>query len=194
MSDSPVTVTPTLAEIEAAALRLRQRLDSAAQIATAVDAEMTEIRTRHAESIRAAAADAAAARAEVLALVDTGRALFRRPKSRVMHGLKVGLRQTGGAWSWPDAPGLVALVRQRLAPSRAAALIQVAETVQISTVTPEDRTRLGIARTPAVDRPICTEADADTIGRLIALLGDDPDYIPLPPGQGKTAAIEEPAA
>ena len=180
MSESESTI-PTLADIEAAALVVRQRLDSAAQLAAGVQAELLEVRTRHAPAIRAAAADLAEARARVLSLVEQARPLFRRPKSQTLYGLTVGLRQRGGTWNWPAPADLVAMVRQRLAPSRAAALIQITERVPISTLTGDDRGRLGIGRVPAYDEPVCYESETDTTEALLALLAETtPDAQPAP--------------
>jgi hypothetical protein len=184
MTDTAAPVT--LPDIEQAAADLRRALDAAAEEVSLYDADIAQAVASVRDHVVREDSDGApvtrldvlrdhalavrACRAHVLELIDQARPLFRRPKSRTVHGITVGLRQAGGKLRWPSAAALVRLVRERLAPSRAAALIQTAEIVQVSTLTPEDRIRLGIEREPAIDQPICTEDGADTAARLVALL------------------------
>jgi hypothetical protein len=170
MMDSVPATPITMAEIEAAAYQHRVRLDAASALVADVASEMAAVRVRYHDAITEHAALLAESHAAVVRLVDGGRHLFRKPKSVVVHGLKIGLRQVGGAWDWPTPADLVRLVRERLAPSRAAALIQVTEAVQISTLTPADRVRLGVERGQARDVPLVGEVERDTARALLALL------------------------
>lgn len=102
----------------------RQILEDRAQ---ALQDEIAAAQRRKLRGIRAAVAAVAEADAKVLAALQVSPTLFKKPKSVVFHGLKVGYKKGGGSIQIDDDERVIKLIRKHLA-DKAEALINVKET------------------------------------------------------------------
>ena len=121
---------------------------------------------------------AAAAESELRAAVDASRDLFEKPRSRVLHGLKVGLRKQPGKLTWPDAAHVVKLIR-RHRPEDADALVRVTEAPvreALKQLPARELKRLGVEITEASDAVEVRATDSDVdkwVDAMLAGLRDE---------------------
>ena len=154
------------ASLEATVLRMRERQREA------VREDM--------EALRVEAAEYSAARDELEAMVGDAARLFRKPKSRSMHGVKVGFRKKVGKLVLEDERLTIDGLRELLPKSQTDLLIRVAESVDKTALkdidlTPAQIKRLGISITRDTDEPFVTVAKGDLDKVVDALLAEDGD-------------------
>lgn len=160
----------TLIRLETAAHALRTRLDFAAQTLAEYEAEIAPIRDRYTARLRRHASDIRIAREQTLALIAEHPELFVKPKSRIVHGIKLGLRKAADRWAWPEDEALVALILERCTPEQQAAYLVTTTVGRKDAIPTEERERLGIGCTPGQDTPVCDEQATTTGEALLALL------------------------
>jgi hypothetical protein len=180
----------TLQRIELEALALRRRLDAAAQTLTDYDAEIAPIRDRYAPQIRRHAAEIRQIKEGLLALIQAAPDLFRKPKSQILHGIKVGLRKASDVWAWPTDPTLVALIKELCTPEQQDAFLVTTTVGRKDAIPPEARRAMGIGCTAGADTPICDEQATGTGAALLALLAQ----LPETPAEAPAPAKAEPKA
>lgn len=93
----------------------------------ALEAEIKAARRRGLPRLRRLVEAAAAERQSLKTAIEANPALFEKPRTRLMHGLRVGIAKGKGALRWADPDTVVRLIRRHL-PDRAEALIKVSET------------------------------------------------------------------
>lgn len=97
-----------------------------------VTGELTAVKKRYVKSLRALSDKALSARGDLSAAIDAGRALFERPRTRVLHGVKVGLAKNKGRFETDDEAKTIALIRKHMQPETASALVKVKESLNKS--------------------------------------------------------------
>ncbi|WP_295441560.1 hypothetical protein [uncultured Thiodictyon sp.] len=174
MFEPAVTGPVTLPRIEREVFALRQRLDAAAQTLSDYESQVAPIRDAFAPQIRRHAAEIAAVKVDLIKLIAAGRGLFAKPKSRTIHGVKVGLRKEPDRYAWPADDALVATIKQLCTPEEQKAYL-VTTTVGRKDAIPADaRKRLGIGCTPGTDAVLVDELATGTGAALLALLAQLP--------------------
>jgi len=173
MSDPTGPVT--LPRIEREVFTLRQRLDAAAETLSAYEAEITPIRDRYAPQIRRHAADIAGVKAGLVKLIAAAAGLFAKPKSRTLHGIKIGLRKDADRWAWPADDALVALIKAACTPEQQAAYLVTTTVGRKDAIPAPERKRLGIGCTPGTDTVVVDEQAPGTGAALLALLSQLPE-------------------
>lgn len=98
-----------------------------AERVTALETEIQDAQRRKLPGIRAAIATENEAKAALVKAVDSARALFAEPRTRVFAGITVGLRKGGGSVEWDDDAQVVALIRKHLSKAQAETLIHTEE-------------------------------------------------------------------
>lgn len=87
---------------------LRERME-------ALEAELARVKREHITGIKRSA-EAAARRKEALSTaVDGSRQLFEKPRTQIIHGIRVGVMKDKGQLSWDEDAQVVALIRRHLA-------------------------------------------------------------------------------
>lgn len=161
------------ADIEAAAkVYADSRAVLADRMASLAD-ETRALRRRRLPGIRSSANTAAAACQALVDLVDGARDLFARPRTRIFHGIKVGLAKGRGKVTWEDAKAVIARIRKHL-PDQADLLIKVTETLRkkaLSDLPVADVKRLGVTVDDAGDEVVVKATDTEIDKMVDALLG-----------------------
>lgn len=106
-------------EYAEARARLKDRVD-------ALEAEIAKLRREHITGIKRAAEAASRHREALAAAVDESRGLFEKPRTTVMHGIRVGVMKDKGQLDWDDDARVVALIRRHLS-DRFDTLVKVTE-------------------------------------------------------------------
>ena len=167
----------THADIEAAAKVYADSRDVLNGRVGVLDGAMRRLRRRHLRGIRSAVETVATARQALLDLVDGARELFAKPRTRLFHGIKVGVVKGKGKLSWEDDAAVIRLIRKHL-PEQAETLIRVRETpskTALAELTVAELKKLGITVAEAGDEIVAKPTDSEIDKLVAALLEDDAD-------------------
>ena len=143
----------TLADIEALARRHATARGVLVERMQALEDDLAAVRRTHLRALKGALQTTAATESELRAAIDGARPLFERPRARVLHGLKVGLRKQPGRLTWTDAAHVVKRIRQQR-PDDADAFIRVIEAPvkeALKQLPARELKRLGVESTEASD-------------------------------------------
>ncbi len=150
------------------------RAQLTAQVA-ALEKEIEAAKANHLQGIREGAQAAVEHRDALLAAIEAGRELFKRPRSRIFHGVKVGYAKLKGKVEWDDEDAVVKRIRKLLPKVQADLLIRIKESVHkpaVYDLTAGDLKRLGIKIVGNGDRAIANPIDTDIDKLVDALIGD----------------------
>lgn len=103
----------TLADIEEKAKAYAARRALLAERLTALDAALTAVKKTHLKELKRHVALTAETQVALRNAIDSARDLFDKPKTRILHGIKVGLRKGKGKMEWEDDATLVALIKRK---------------------------------------------------------------------------------
>ena len=103
-----IATTPTgIAAIDAVAKNYAAARQAVAERVQTLEDELRIVRNRHLRGIKTAAAIAAAAQSELVAAVTAAPDLFVKPRTIVLHGIKVGYQKGKGRIEWDDEDKVV---------------------------------------------------------------------------------------
>ncbi len=125
--------------------------------------------------IKRAAERAAVAKEKLKAVIEESPQLFEKPRTRLFHGVKVGLIKGKGELRWDDPDQVVRLVRKHF-PDQAETLIRVIEAPvkpALAQLSAADLKKVGVAVVETGDQVLVKVADSDIERMVDALLKDD---------------------
>lgn len=163
---------PTLTEIEGFTAAYADRRRALVEAMQALERDVAMVRTMHVPLIRGLVVVVAALQDELATMIETSPELFERPRTRVMHGVKVGLTKAKGTVEWDDEAAVIRRIRSQLPAEQAEMLIRVRESVHkpaVYDLTAGDLKRLGIRIVDDGDVPVIRTTDGD-IDKLVAAL------------------------
>lgn len=167
----------TLADIEAAARQFSGERERLAERVAAVEEKINAIKRAAMPQLRRAVERAAEAEHRLRGLVEAAPALFERPRTLVLHGIKVGWVKGKGQIEIFDPARTVALIRKHL-PDEAHNLIRVTEVPHkpgLAQLSVADLRRLGCALVDAGDAVVVKPMDGDVQRLIDRLLADAAD-------------------
>lgn len=137
--------------------------------------EQDAIKRRLLTGVRTALARARDAYDELHALVEASPELFEKPKTRTLHGVRLGWMKQRGKLEWDDDRALIDALRKLLG-EEAEGLIRRTEkpiAARLQDLPARDLRRLGVRVADDTDVVVIKTAD-DALDKLIdALIGDD---------------------
>lgn len=137
--------------------------------------EQDAIKRRLLTGVRTALARARDAYDELHALVEASPELFEKPKTRTLHGVRLGWMKQRGKLEWDDDRALIDALRKLLG-EEAEGLIRRTEkpiVARLQDLPARDLRRLGVRVADDTDVVVIKTAD-DALDKLIdALIGDD---------------------
>lgn len=171
------TTTPkTLDDIEQLAERYAEDRGAVADQVMALQAAIDQAKRAALPAIRQAVCRASESRDRLQAAIEEGKGLFRRPRTRVFSGIRVGLQKSKGKVQFDDEEKVIARIRAQLPKDQAELLIRTKESVHkpgVYDLTAGDLKRLGIRVTDDCDQVVVKPTDDDVDKLVDALLGDD---------------------
>jgi len=165
---------PTIDTIERLTKAHAEHRAELAERVAALDEELRAAKARYLRSIRGAVLRAKESRLELHNAIDAARELFERPRSRILHGIRVGLQKGKGKVAYEDADQVVALIKKRL-PDQADVLIATEEKPVKSALvnlSADDLMRIGCKIEGTGDEVLIKPADSE-VDKLVAALLDD---------------------
>jgi hypothetical protein len=160
---------PTL---EALAAAYAQAVDARRDRQAALRARLLAASLDLVPALRAASAAERDAHDALLAAVTATPDLFRRPRTRTVHGVKYGWQAGKASIAIPDEAKTLALIKQKLPPEQQVLLIRVKESVErraVLDLTAQDLRRLAITQVPGQDAPLVS-LPKDDIDKLVDTL------------------------
>jgi hypothetical protein len=157
--------------IEGACKVARDARQLLAERAQALQDEIATLQKRKLPGIRSAVEAVADADAAVLALLQNAAPLFKKPKSRVFHGLQVGYKKGTGTIEIDDAGQVIKLIRKHL-PDQFDVLVKTKETpikAAIRNLTGAELQKIGVKVQSAGEVVFMTDA-TDGVDKLVAAL------------------------
>lgn len=118
-----ISTSVRLADIEHHTIRYAEAREQLMALVAAIEAEMEALKRARLPAIRRALQKAATLEAALRERISAAPELFVKPRSVVMHGIKVGWQKGRGGIVWDDADAVVAAIQKHL-PEQAEALIR----------------------------------------------------------------------
>jgi hypothetical protein len=168
---------PTMNEIDRLARDYRESRDALAVEIRALERAIAAIKVKHAVTLRRLLGAAANRLAKLETAIDESRDLFVKPKTVVLHGLKLGLQKGKGGLDWEDDATVVKLIRKHL-PDQFDTLVKVEETplkTPLSQLEVATLKKLGIEVKGTGDVVLVKPTDADVDKLIKKLAGDAAD-------------------
>lgn len=164
-----------LDDIEEGAKCYADTLRRLSERVTALDADIAKAKKRHLPAIKRLAAAAAAQKTVLRAAIAVAPDDFKRPRTRILHGIRVGFRKSKGKLVWVDAAQVIRLIRRHLG-DQAAVLIKTAETpvrAAIEKLPAADLKRIGVSVKETGDALVVEQAEGEIEKLVDALLNQD---------------------
>lgn len=162
----------TLATIELAAKTLAAERADLAQDVAALNDGIAALRKRLIPRIKRRVAKTAEAQAALHALIEDAPDLFVKPRTVVMHGLRIGYAKGKGGISFEDAGRVVELVRKHF-PDQFEVLVKTTEKPvkdALANLPAADLKRLGCKVESTGDQVVIRAVDSDVDKLVDALL------------------------
>lgn len=136
--------------------------------------EVQKLKQKHLKGIQCAANQLAVSRAALTTAIEAGPELFVRPRTLVLHGIKVGWQKGRGKLEWDDTQGVVDRIRALL-PDQADVLIIIEEKPAkkaLELLPAVDLKKLGVRLIESGDEVVIKPADNDVDKLVTALLAE----------------------
>lgn len=165
----------TLQDMEKQAQAYTAAREELAAVLSALDDETRALKKKYLVRIRALVGKAKGHRADLLAAVVDSPALFVKPKSRVLHGVKCGYGTSKAKVEIDDEAAVIKRIRTLLPANQAELLIRVEESVHkpaVYDLAEEDLKRLGIRVKEGANVAFVTDTTEAVEKMVEALLAD----------------------
>ncbi len=165
-------MTNELKPIEDAAKELREIRDALGERATALHDELEAVKRKHLAHLRRVVARVSEKQADLLACIDAAPHLFDKPRSMVLHGIKLGFAKGKGKMDWEDDAQVVKLIRKHL-PEQFDVLVKTTEEpmkAALNNLTAAELKRVGVEVESTGDVAFAKAATAEVDKLVKALL------------------------
>lgn len=155
----------------------RQYADAQAALDTLTSdlrAQIDEVVRSHWPELRKATTRAAERYEALFTLVSESRTAFEKPKTKILHGVRIGYRKAADSVQVLNAENTCALIAKHL-PDQADVLISTTKKPVMAGLVQLDDAQLkqiGCKRIPGLDEPIATVADTELDKVVAALMKD----------------------
>jgi hypothetical protein len=186
---------PTFQQIDNAAATLRASFDAVENLLTQIDKEQAEVSKKHEGELAALVAQLSQDHSACVALVDAGHEHFVKPRTQVLHGVKVGLRKGAGGLLIEDEDRTIGLAEKHLSEEQLALVLHIKKSIVKKALNELDvklLKKIGVEIEKAGDHVVVAVQDSDSTRRVNALLKAKArqEETPTPEPVG-TAALKE---
>lgn len=164
----------TLIDIEKRARQYAEAREHLADIVAALNEGIETLKRSHMKRLKKAVADAAEHHDALKALIEAAPGCFIKPRSVVLHGIKLGFAKGKGKIEWADAEQVVRLIKKHF-PEQAGVLISTSERPArdaLNGLTAAELKKIGISITEGGDAVFIKPADSQVDKMVEALLRD----------------------
>lgn len=170
----------TMKEIEPLAEKFNALREALAGTLMAHDEERRALIKKYLPRIKRLVGEARAAREALSQAITESPALFEKPRTRTMHGVKLGFQKSKGKIEWDDEASVIKRIRAQLPEEQVELLIRKKEAVHKPSVydlAAGDLKRLGIRIVGDGDEVVIKDAAGDLDDLIEALLKDDTEEV-----------------
>lgn len=149
--------------------------DALAALVTEMNDAIEQIKRARLAAIKQAVQKARQAQDELHAAIESAPALFEKPRTRTLHGIKVGFTKQRGSVDFDDEAKVIERIRAQLPKDQADILIRVRESVHkpaVYDLSVADLKRLGIRVTDDCDAVVLKPVDGEIDKLISALLAE----------------------
>lgn len=165
----------TISEIEAICREFSDARRVLEQAVADLDEQLSKVKRDNMPMIRMLSASAAQWKTELRLAVEESADLFKRPKTRIFSGIKVGYAKGKGKIEFADATAVVKLIRRHL-PDRFDELVKTTESPirgALNRLPASDLKRIGVTVIDASDEVVVAPTDSEIDKLVDALLKDE---------------------
>ena len=158
--------------IEKLAEKLAEKRDALANAVNEAQAEIDEVRERVMPDLRERIAAVAKAETKLRRAVVGGAAEFRKPRTRIMHGLRVGMRRGKSVLIFKNPDDVVALIDKHLS-DKAETLVNVTRKPaksELAKLDPRTLKMIGVRISDGVDEAVVEPKSGEIEAMTKALL------------------------
>ena len=166
-----------LEPIETATKSFAKERSKLADIVSNLNDEINKLNKKALPSIKAAVNATKEAEAKLIALIENNKALFTKPKTVIMHGIRVGITKQKGRIEIADEENTIKLIRKHL-PQKADVLIVQKESVSkdaLGNINVDELKKIGCRVIADSDAPMIKPTDSNVDKLVAALLKADED-------------------
>jgi hypothetical protein len=165
----------TLAGIEALTSAYAQRLDTLSDLMQTVEDELRAVKRRHLAALRKRTAEVADMKARLTAAIVQSPELFDKPRTRVLHGVKVGLQKGKGALIWDDDARVCERIKKYYQDDLGVLIKTTEKPIKegLERLPANELARLGVEQINAGDQVVVKSALGDIEKLVNALIGDE---------------------
>lgn len=168
----------TLKQIDDLAAAYSANLEALAGVRGALEDERRALLKKHRARLVKLAENAKSVRADLAAALAASPDLFVKPRTVILHGLKLGFQKSKGRIEWDSEAAVIARIKKILPEDQAELLIRVKESVHkpgVYDLIASDLKRLGIRIEGDGDEVLIKGALSDLDKWLEAILADEPE-------------------
>ncbi len=165
----------TMNEIDAGAARYATMRGQLAGHVRELADGIERLKREHLGAIKRAVARAKAAGADLSALIEASPELFAKPRTQILHGIKVGFRKGSGKLEFDDADQVVKLIRKHY-PEQFDVLVKTTEKPiksALEQLTAAELKKLGIVVEDTGDVVLIKDTTSDIDKLVTALLKEE---------------------
>lgn len=158
----------TMGDIEQATKGYAEAREVLAERVRRLEAELEQIKRQRLPGIKSALARAAEAEGKLRQAIEAAPELFERPKSLVVHGVRVGFKKMPGKLTWDNEEAVVARIR-KLYPEQGETLLIVTtrpSKAALVNLPASDLRRLGVTVVESGDVVLINPIDSE-VDRLV---------------------------
>lgn len=165
----------SLAEIEKLTKDFSSGREDLSKRVRALEEAIQAVKKRHLAGIKKSVAHAAEKQHDLKAALEDSRDLFVKPKTMILHGVKIGFMKAKGKITWSDDDQVVKLIRRHF-PDQADILIKTTEKPIKDTLqglTAAELKRIGVVVQETGDVAVIKSTDNEIDKFVEALLKDE---------------------
>jgi hypothetical protein len=139
---------------------------------TALERDLNGVKHKHMKELKRHVALTAECQTNLASAIDQVPELFQKPKTRIVHGIKIGFRKGKGKIEWEDDAQLVALIKKRF-PDFVDDLIlttEVPSATGLQELDAAELRKLGVTVEEAGDQVVVKAVESDVEKLVKALL------------------------
>jgi len=165
----------TLGEIERLAKEYADWREQLIDCVRALNEEVGAVKREHIPAIKRKVAAVAERQAVLKAAIEESEGLFKKPRTMIIHGIKVGFQKAKGEMKWFDVNQVVRLIKKHF-PDLVETLIKTTETpvkAALGQISAADLKRIGVTIEADGDVVVIKGTDSEIDKFVEALLKDD---------------------
>jgi hypothetical protein len=168
-----------LEPIELATKDFAKKRTKLAEIVTNLNESIIKLNKQALPDIKAAVNATKEAESKLIALLEKNKVLFTKPKTIIMHGIKVGFRKQNGCIEIADEQNTIKLIRKHF-PEKSDVLIVQKESVSkeaLGNINVDELKKIGCTVIADTDEPMIKATDSNVDKLVTALLKSDKDEV-----------------